>query len=214
MHVGAYPARPTRSARCPSVHHQSDAGPVCTDAHRQAGGLSGRYARTRIAGGEALPASRLTIPAVPLLPILLVIHIALAIALFLPSLLLPFALRSRPAGTGADSPVARGLLALQAHGTVVIGAGLAVTGTALIALLGPALLGQPWLLVALTIYAANLVIAFFVQRPGLRRLIGVRAALDDRAWPALARRQRYLSYLMAGLVGTIGLLMSQKPQLW
>lgn len=158
--------------------------------------------------------SRLTIRAVPLLPILLVIHIALAMALFLPSVLLPFALRSGQGAARGGGPVMRGLLALQAHGTLAIGAGLAVTGTALIALLGTALLGRPWLLVALGIYAANLVIAFFVQRPGLRRLVGVRAGLDDGAWAALARRQRYLSYLMAGLVGTIGLLMSQKPQLW
>jgi hypothetical protein len=29
-----------------------------------------------------------------------------------------------------------------------------------------------------------------------------------------AKRQRYVSYLMAGLVGTIGFLMSTKPQIW
>jgi hypothetical protein len=68
--------------------------------------------------------------------------------------------------------------------------------------------------VALTIYFVNLAIAFFVQRPNLRRLIGVRAAADDATWLARARRQRYVSYLMAGLVGTIGFLMSSKPVLW
>jgi hypothetical protein len=74
-------------------------------------------------------------------------------------------------------------------------------------------LEQPWLLVALAIYLANLAIAFFIQRPNLRRLIGIRAAPDDRTWAARARRQRYVSYLMAGLVGVIGFLMSTKPTL-
>jgi hypothetical protein len=44
--------------------------------------------------------------------------------------------------------------------------------------------------------------------------VGIRASADDRAWKERARRQRYLSYLMAGLVGTIGFLMSSKPVLW
>jgi hypothetical protein len=94
-----------------------------------------------------------------------------------------------------------------------MGAGLAITGAGLVAVLGPSLLAQPWLLVALSVYAVNLVIAFFVQRPNLRRLIGIRAAPDDRTWLARARRQRYVSYLMAGLVGVIGFLMSTKPSL-
>lgn len=148
------------------------------------------------------------------LPILLATHIALAIGLFLPSILLPFALRTRRATVESGSGVVQGLLWAQAHGTVVIGAGLALTGLGLILALGPELLRQPWLLVALVIYVANLAIAFFIQRPGLRRLVGIRAAADDRAWQERARRQRYLSYLMAGLVGTIGFLMSSKPVLW
>ena len=148
------------------------------------------------------------------LPILLATHIALAIGLFLPSILLPFALRTRRATVESGSGVVQGLLWAQAHGTVVIGAGLALTGLGLILALGPELLRQPWLLFALVIYVANLAIAFFIQRPGLRRLVGIRAAADDRAWQERARRQRYLSYLMAGLVGTIGFLMSSKPVLW
>ena len=44
------------------------------------------------------------------------------------------------------------------------------------------MLQQPWLLLALTIYFVNLGIAFFVQRPNLRRLVGIRAAADDRTW--------------------------------
>ena len=78
---------------------------------------------------------------------------------------------------------------------------------------GPTLLQQPWLIVALTIYALNLGLAFFIQRPNLRRLIGVKAGPDDQTWRERAKRQRYVSYLMAGLVGVIGFLMSTKPTL-
>lgn len=147
-------------------------------------------------------------------PILLAVHIALAISLFLPSILLPFALRARRAAAESPNRFVRFLLWMQAHGTLVIGAGLAISGLALVAILGGQLLSQPWLLVALGIYAANLVLAFFVQRPNLRRLVGIRAAADDRTWVERAKRQRYVSYAMAALVGTIGFLMSTKPALW
>jgi hypothetical protein len=149
-----------------------------------------------------------------LFPILLVVHIALAVSLFLPSVLLPFALRTRRATIESESRVVRGLLAMQSSGTVVIGLGLALTGLALLSILGASLFSQPWLLVALSIYALNLVLAFFVQRPNLRPLLGIKAGTDDRVWAARARRQRYVSYVMAALVGTIGFLMSAKPQLW
>jgi hypothetical protein len=147
-------------------------------------------------------------------PILLVAHVVLAVSLFLPSILLPFALRTRRAAAESPNGLVQLLLWLQAHGTLVVGLGLAVTGGALVVTLGGSLLGQPWLLAALAIYAANLVLAFFVQRPNLRRLVGIRAASDDRVWLERARRQRYVSYAMAALVGTIGFLMSTKPQLW
>lgn len=149
-----------------------------------------------------------------LFPVLLVTHIVLAVSLFLPSILLPFALRTRRAAAESPNPFVRFLLWMQANGTVVVGLGLAATGAALVTILGGQLLSQPWLLVALAIYAANLALAFFVQRPNLRRLIGIRAAADDRVWLARARRQRYVSYAMAALVGTIGFLMSTKPALW
>lgn len=150
-----------------------------------------------------------------LFPVLLVAHVALAIALFVPSLLLPFAFRARrgslrPEESGA---LTRFLLALQSRGTVWIGLGLALTGIGLVASLGFTILSQPWLLVALVIYAVNLGLAYFIQVPRLRSLIGLSGDADPR-WPALARRQRYLSYVMAGLVGTIGFLMSTKPALW
>jgi hypothetical protein len=147
-------------------------------------------------------------------PLLLATHIVLAISLFVPSILLPFALRTRRAAADSSNRLVRALLWLQAHGTLVVGLGLALTGVALLTVLGTQLLGQPWLLAALAIYAANLVLAFFVQRPNLRRLIGMRAASDDRVWLERAKRQRYVSYTMAALVGTIGFLMSTKPQLW
>jgi hypothetical protein len=149
-----------------------------------------------------------------LFPLLLVVHIVLAVSLFVPSILLPFALRAQRATVESGSPLVRGLLTMQSSGGVVIGLGLAVTGLALVAFLGASLLTQPWLLVALTIYAVNLVLAYFVQRPNLRPLLGIRAGSDDRVWAARARRQRYVSYVMAGLVGTIGFLMSAKPELW
>ena len=146
--------------------------------------------------------------------VLLVAHIILAVSLVLPSILLPFALRTRRATVESENPAVRGLLWAQTHGTVAIGVGLALTGIGLISALGSSMLQQPWLVLALTIYFINLGIAFFIQRPNLRRLIGVRAAADDKTWLERARRQRYVSYLMAGLVGTIGFLMSSKPVLW
>jgi hypothetical protein len=165
----------------------------------------------RMPGSVAHP----TIGAMPsFFPLLLGTHIVLAIGLFLPSILLPFALRARRATVESTSRVVQSLLWAQTHGTIVVGAGLALTGLGLIAVLGPQMIRQPWLLVALSIYFVNLAIAFFIQRPSLRRLIGIRASADDRAWTERARRQRYLSYLMAGLVGTIGFLMSSKPVLW
>jgi hypothetical protein len=150
-----------------------------------------------------------------LFPILLIAHIALALALFLPSFLLPFAFRSRrgslrPDGSGR---LVRFLLALQSRGTLWIGVGLAITGLGLLGSVGFRMLEQPWLVVALVIYALNLGLAYFVQVPRLRGLIGLRAESDPR-WPLLARRQRYISYVMAGLVGTIGFLLSTKPALW
>jgi hypothetical protein len=150
----------------------------------------------------------------PWFPILLATHVILAIALFLPSILLPFALRTRRAAADSRHPLVRFLLVMQTRGTLVTGVGLALTGAILVIVLGGSLVHEPWLLIALAIYAANLALAFFVQRPNLRRLIGIRAAADDRIWMARARRQRYVSYAMAALTGTIGFLMSAKPQLW
>jgi hypothetical protein len=136
------------------------------------------------------------------------------VSLVLPSILLPFALRARRAAVESGNGIVQTLLWAQANGTGVIGLGLALTGGGLVLLLGPAVLRQGWLLLALAIYVATLAIAWFVQRPNLRSMIGIRAATDDARWRSWAQRQRYVSYLMAGLVGTIGYLMSSKPVLW
>ncbi len=149
-----------------------------------------------------------------LFPFLLIAHITLAICLVLPSILLPFTLRTRRATVDSESRVVQGLLYAQTHGTIVIGIGLAATGLGLVAALGLNLLTQPWLLLALTIYFLNLGLAFFIQRPNLRRLVGVTAPTEDRVWKERAKRQRYVSYAMAGLVGVIAFLMSSKPVLW
>lgn len=150
------------------------------------------------------------------LPVLIAVHVALAISLLLPSILLPFALRLRGGQWQQQhGRIQRSLFWLQSNGTLVIGIGLAVTGTLMLVVLGPQLLSQPWLFIALAIYAANLLLAFFVQRPGLHKLLRKRTLDTDAErdrWRGWARRQRYISYVMAGLIGLIGFLMSTKPQ--
>lgn len=152
----------------------------------------------------------------PFLPVLIAIHVTLAIALFLPSILLPFALRLRGGQWQEQGGrLSRVLFWIQRNGTLVIGLGLALTGTAMLVVLGPQLLAQPWLALALGIYAANLLLAFLVQRPGLSRLLRLplNSDADRDRWRNWARRQRYISYVMAALVGTIAFLMSTKPNL-
>jgi hypothetical protein len=145
-------------------------------------------------------------------PVLLIAHVALAISLLAPSLLLPFLLRREP-GTGGPGGLTRALMALQGTGSVVIGLGLAATGVGLVLSLGTSVLSQPWLLVALSVYAANLLVAAFISRPNLRRLVRLSDPGPD-AWRRRARRQRYVAYLMAAATGLIGFLMSTKPALW
>ena len=141
-------------------------------------------------------------------PILLVTHIALAISLLLPSVLLPFLLR-RGASEDAN-PVIRLLVRMQGTGSVIIAIGLALTGIGLLLVLGTQLLTQPWLLVALVIYAVNLMVAGFISRPNLRRLVGIRTD-DPSAWERRARQQRWIAYGMATATGVIGFLMMTKP---
>jgi uncharacterized membrane protein len=157
----------------------------------------------------------------PLFPCILAAHVALAISLFVPSLLLPFTLRGRSVERGVvarePGPFVRALLWLQAHGTVAIGAGLALTGIAMLTVLGPRILEQPWLLVSLATYAVTVVVALAVQWPGLRRLQardGIATDADRDTWRAKARRQRYLAYAITTAVGLIAFLMSTKPALW
>jgi len=94
---------------------------------------------------------------------------------------------------------------------------VAATGIGLLGLLGPQLAAQPWLVVALALYAANLLAAFFLQRPGLRgllRLPGDASEAELARWRLAARRQRYVSYLMAAGIAVIAFLMSTKPAFW
>jgi len=146
-------------------------------------------------------------------PLLLIVHIGLAVSLLAPSLLLPFLLRRADAAGGRHNGATRLLMRLQGTGSVVIGVGLALSGAGLLALLGAELLTQPWLLVALGIYAANLLVAAFVSRPNLRRLLRLEGG-DDATWRRRARQQRYVAYGMAAMTGVIGFLMSTKPALW
>lgn len=146
-----------------------------------------------------------------LFPILLIVHVALAVALLLPSILLPFLLRRGDANR--DRGLTRALLRLQSGGTLPIAAGLAITGAALIALLGSELLGRPWLIVALVLYAANLAVAALISRPNIRRMLRITEG-DPEAWRRRARRQRWVSYGLAATTGAIGFLMSVKPALW
>ncbi len=154
-----------------------------------------------------------------LFPVLLTSHVVLAISLFVPAFLLPFTMRTR--GTDGEPVIGaqsgrfvRALVWLEAHGTLVVGAGVAITGMAMLLVLGGAFLQQPWLLLALSIYAVILLISFFVQRPGVRRLLGLKEAADEdekERWRVRARRQRYISYGMAAAIGIIGWLMMSKP---
>ena len=156
-----------------------------------------------------------------LFPLILASHVTLAVALFVPSLLLPFTLRNRQVSPGYDAPepgrFVRALLWVQAHGTLVIGIGLALTGVAMLAVLGPRMLQQPWLLVSLATYAVTAAVVFGVQRPGLRRLVRpgrIETDADRETWRARARRQRYIAYGVTTAVGLIAFLMSTKPALW
>jgi uncharacterized membrane protein len=152
----------------------------------------------------------------PLFPVILTTHIALAISLLIPSLLLPFTLRGRRTSE-TNGRIVRVLLWLQSNGTVIIGIGLAATGVAMIAVLGSRMLEQPWLLAAVAVYAIVLGVAYVIQRPNLRRLVDRSGVTDDaaeRRWRDRARRQRYVAYAMAAAVGLIAFLMSTKPTLW
>jgi uncharacterized membrane protein len=154
-----------------------------------------------------------------LFPLLLITHVTLAISLFIPAFLLPFTMRTYgrdgdPVVDGDSGRVKRTLIWLEKHGTVIIGTGVAITGIAMLIALGGAFLDQPWLIVALGLYAFILLITFFVQRPGVRRLLGLSSAATEEEkerWRTRARRQRYISYLLAAGIGIIGWLMMSKP---
>lgn len=144
---------------------------------------------------------------------LIVLHVTLAVMLLLPNLVAPFVLRRDAAGT-EPGRLSRLVLFLQGPASVWVGVGVAITGVALLLVIGLELASQPWLLLAIGLYAVNLVIAAVIARPNLRRLLGLSGPMDDETWARLARRQRYLAYGMAGIIGVIGVLMMSKPDLW
>lgn len=153
-----------------------------------------------------------------LLPVLIAAHVLLALSLVLPGILLPFGLRLRRASSTPIEPgrISRALYRLQRHAALWIGGGLAITGGLLVLAIGEHVLAQPWLLLALVLYAIDLLVALFIQRPALARLLGLRpgsSQADREHWLSWARRQRYVSYLMALLVGVIAMLMMAKPEL-
>jgi hypothetical protein len=104
-------------------------------------------------------------------------------------------------------------MAMQGTGSVVIAIALAATGIGLVLSIGASVVTQPWLLVALVVYAANLLTAAFISRPNLRRLVRLSDASPETG-RRRARRQRYVAYGMAATTGLIGFLMSTKPALW
>ena len=60
----------------------------------------------------------------------------------------------------------------------------------MVAVLGPRILQQPWLLVSLATYGITAIVVFAVQRPTLRRLArrdGIESEEDREAWRAKAR---------------------------
>ena len=152
------------------------------------------------------------------LPSLIVTHVTLALALFLPAFLLPFTMRTRTRDgepvPGAGGRFVRLLLWIERNAMLVIGVGVAITGVLMLTVLGAGFAQQVWLQIALAIYAMVLLISFFIQRPELRRMLGIRtdASPEEQAkWRTRARRQRYMSYGMAGAIGLIGWLMMAKP---
>jgi hypothetical protein len=89
-----------------------------------------------------------------------------------------------------------------------------VTGLMMLSILGSAFAGQPWLVAGVAIYAGVLLVSFFIQRPGLRALLGLSrdAGPEEQAkWRHRAMVQRYVSYGLAAAVGVIGWLMMAKP---
>ena len=144
----------------------------------------------------------------PIFPVLLVAHIALAIALLLPTIALPFLLRDAVAA-GPRRGATDWLVRLQSDGAIPIALGVAATGVALLLLIGVELLQRGWLLAALVLYAVNLVVALAIARPELRSLLG--GGGDDASWRKRARRARWIAYGMAAVIGAIGLLMMVKP---
>ena len=155
-------------------------------------------------------------------PLILGTHITLAIALFLPSLLLPFTLRNRLVNQGYDAPQpgrfvrlaavdpgarddrhrgrARAHRARDGHRPRPADARAAVAAR------------QPR-----DVRRSPRSSRSSSSGPTLRRLVrrdGIETDADRAAWRARARRQRYIAYAITTAVGLIAFMMSTKPVLW
>ncbi|HXF82456.1 MAG TPA: DUF2269 family protein [bacterium] len=92
---------------------------------------------------------------------------------------------------------------------------LFVTGAALV-YVGETRWTTPWLLTALVLYAAVVVLGLVGYTPTLRRQIGAlrTAGPDAPAYLEAARRARRIGLAVAVLVTVIVFLMVAKPALW
>ena len=112
-------------------------------------------------------------PACPFLLILLAVHIAWPSRCSCPRSCCPSRCgRGEPAD--GETGVRRPALARGARARWSSGSAWRPPASLLLSSWAVSSSTQPWLLVALAIYAAVLVLAFFVQRPDLRRLLGLR----------------------------------------
>ena len=150
-----------------------------------------------------------------LLPLLIAVHVALALALLIPSLLLPFALRRRSAanvGSGASRASGGILLALRR-------AARRSSGSA-----SPSRVSGSWRPSVSTCSRSrgccspsrstgSTLSSRSSAAPGAPSL-SASALPATRPRGPFGRRAALLSYVMAGLIGGVGFLMSTKPLLW
>jgi uncharacterized membrane protein len=82
--------------------------------------------------------------------------------------------------------------------------------------IGPYGLLEPWLVVALVLYAAILLLGIFGYSPTLRRQIALAesAGVASAEYAAVGRRSTLLGILLVVIVVVIEFLMTAKPALW
>lgn len=161
------------------------------------------------------PTTRLPMPDLAFLfPVIVAAHVCVALALLVPSLLLPFTLQARERGVDRGrsvGPAANrvGSFAPSCSSGPTArwssGRSWGLIGLAMVLVLGPRILEQPWLLTALATCAVTLGMAFFPQRPELPRLLGRGGEMrpeDPGRWLARARRRRSFVSAITTVVGS------------